>query len=86
MYKKIIFTLLIFLAPIGIIEQTKKDKYLQIIYYEYDMIEHNKLHQIDNLFEANEKNRITIKNYFKEVDLLSQKRYISLSEILFHTC
>ena len=38
MYKKTIFTLLLFLAPIGIIEQHKKDGSPRIINYEYNMI------------------------------------------------
>ena len=38
MYKKTIFTLLLFLAPIGIIEQYKKDGSPRIINYEYNMI------------------------------------------------
>ena len=38
MYKKTIFTLLLFLAPIGIVEQYKKDSSLRIINYEYNMI------------------------------------------------
>ena len=40
------------------------------------MIENNNLHQIDNLFEANEKKIIKIKNCLEE-DLLSQKQYCS---------
>jgi hypothetical protein len=75
MYKKIIFTLLLFLAPIGIIEQHKKDSSPQIINYEYDMIEKNNLDQIDNLFEANEEKSINIKNSWEERDLLTQKKY-----------
>ena len=37
MYKKTIFTLLIFLARIGIIERHKKDVSPRIINYEYNM-------------------------------------------------
>ena len=51
MYKKTIFTLLLFLAPIGIIEQHKKDSSPRIINYEYNMIKKNHLHQIDDLFK-----------------------------------
>ena len=66
MYKKIIFTLIIFLAPIGIIEQNKKDRSPQIINYEYDMIEKN--HDlIDRLFKANEGNNITDKRVDKKI-------------------
>ena len=79
MYKKTIFTLLLFLAPIGIIEQHKKDSSTQIINYEYNMIKKNHLHQIDDLFKANEKKNITIKNCLEE-DLLSQKQYCSPSK------
>jgi len=74
MYKKTIFTLLLFLAPIGIIEQHKKDNSSRITYYEYNIIKKNHLHQIDDLFKANEKKNITIKNCLEE-DLLSQKKY-----------
>ena len=76
MYKKTILNLLIFLVPIGIIEQHKKDRSPRIINYEYIMIENNNLHRIDNLFESNEEKNITIKNCWEE-DLLSQKRYCS---------
>ena len=38
MYKKTIFTLLLFLAPIGIIKRHKKDGSPRIINYEYKMI------------------------------------------------
>ena len=79
MYKKTIFTLLLFLAPIGIIEQHKKDRSPQIFNYEYNIKEKNNLHLIDNLFEANEEQNITIKNCWEE-DLLSQKRYCSFSK------
>ena len=79
MYKKTIFTLLLFLAPIGIVEQYKKDSSLRIINYEYNMIKKNHLHQIDDLFKANEKKNITIKNCLEE-DLLSQKQYCSSSK------
>ena len=54
MYKKTIFTLLLFLAPIGIIELHKKDSSPRIINYEYNMIKKNHLHQIDDLFKADE--------------------------------
>ena len=74
MYKKTIFTLLLFLAPIGIIEKHKKDGSPRIINYEYNLIKKNHLHQIDDLFKANEEKNITIKNCLEE-DLLSQKRY-----------
>ena len=74
MYKKTIFTLLLFLAPIGIIEKHKKDNSHQIINYVYNMVKKNHLHQIDNLFEANEEKKIRIKKCLEE-DLLSQKGY-----------
>ena len=38
MYKKTIFTFLLFLAPIGIIERHKKDGSPRIINYLYDII------------------------------------------------
>ena len=76
MYKKTIFNLLIFLVPIGIIEQHKRDRSPLIINYENIMIENNNLHRIDNLFKTNGEKNITIKNCW-EKDLLSQKRYCS---------
>ena len=82
MCKKTIFNLLIFLVPIGIIEQHKKDRSPRIINYEYNMIKKNHLHQIDDLFKANEEKKITIKNCLEE-DLLSQKRYCSSSKKFF---
>lgn len=56
----------------------------QIINYEYDMIEKNNLQLINRFFEPNEENSITIKNFWEERDLLSQKRYCSSSEKIFH--
>ena len=82
MYKKTIFTLTIFLTPIGIIKQDKEDRSPQIINCEFNMIEKNNLRQIDNLFEANEEKNIAIKNSWKE-DLYSQKRYCSSSKNFF---
>ena len=82
MYKKTIFTLLLFLAPIGIIEQHKKDGSPRIINYEYNIIKKNHLHQIDDLFKANEEKNIKIKNCLEE-NLLSQKRYCSSSKKFF---
>ena len=46
------------------------------------MIKKNHLHQIDDLFKANEEKNITIKNFLEE-DLLSQKRYCSSSKKIF---
>ena len=66
MYKKIIFTLLIFLVPIGIIEQNKKDRSPQIINYKFDMMRTNNFHHIDSLFEANKENIISKKIVGKE--------------------
>ena len=79
MYKKTIFNLLIFLVPIGIIEQNKKDVSPRIINYEYNMIESNNLQRIDNLFEAYEEKNTTVKNCWEE-DLLFQKKYCSYSK------
>ena len=76
MYNKNIFTLLLFLAPIGTIERHKKDGSPRIINYEYNVIKKNHFHLIDDLFKANEEKNITIKNCLEE-DLLSQKQYCS---------
>ena len=77
MYKKIIFTLLLFLAPIGFIEQSKHKSSSQIISDEYVSIGNINHHLIDGLFEANQENSIEILNCWEKVDLLSQKRYCS---------
>ena len=84
MYKKTLFTLLLFLAPIALIEQNKQDSSSQIISNEYFRIGNNDSLLIDNLFEANEENSIEIKNCWEEGDLLSQKRYCSSNEKSFH--
>ena len=60
----------------------KKDSSLRIINYEYNMIKKNHLHQIDDLFKADEEKNLTIKNCMEE-DLLSQKRYCSSSKKFF---
>ena len=57
----------------------KKDSSPRTINYEYNMIKKNHLHQIDDLFKANEKKNITIKKCLEE-DLLFQKLYCSSSK------
>ena len=84
MYKKTIFTLFLFLAPIAFIEQTKNDNSSQIISNKYVKIDNDNYHLIDRLFEANEEISIEIKNCWEEGDLLSQKRYCSSYETYFH--
>ena len=84
MYKKTIFTLILFLVPISLIEQTKQNSSSEIISKEYEMIEKNNLHLIDTLFEANDANSIEIKNCWEEGDLLSQKRYCSSDDKYFN--
>ena len=84
MYKKTIFTLILFLVPISLIEQPNQNSPSEIISKEYEMIEKNNLHLIDTLFEANDANSIEIKNCWEEGDLLSQKRYCSSNEKYFH--
>ena len=83
MYKKIIFTLLLFLTPIAFIEHLKKDSSSQIINRKYDFIGKNKLHLTNSLFEDNE-NRTEINNCWEEGDLLSQKRYCLSNENVFN--
>ena len=83
MYKKTLFTLLLFLTPIAFIEKTINDSSLQMNSKEYVRIGNNN-YLINSLFEANEKNSIEIKNYWEEGDLLSQKRYCSNNEKYFH--
>ena len=75
--------MLFFLTPIAFIEQQKKNNSYQIINNKYDMIEKNNLHLINSFFEDDE-NRIELKNCWEEGDLLSQKRYCSSNEIIFH--
>ena len=77
MYKKYILTLLLFIAPIAFIEQTKHKSSSQIISNKYVRLGNINHHLIDRLFEANEENSIEIKNCWEEGDLLSQKRYCS---------
>ena len=60
----------------------KKDSSPRIINSEYNMIKKNHLHQIDDLFKADEEKNLTIKNCMEE-NLLSQKRYCSSSKKFF---
>ena len=84
MYKKTIFTLLLFLAPIAFIEQTKYDSSSQVNSNKYVKIGNDNYHLIDRLFEGNEENSIEIKSCWEEGDLLSQKRYCSSNEKYFN--
>ena len=84
MYKKTIFTLLLFLAPIALIETTKHESSFQIHSNEYVKIGNNNYHLYDRLFEANGEKSIEIKNCWEKGDLLSQKRYCSSNEKYFH--
>ena len=84
MHKKTIFTLLLFFTPIAFIEQTKHDNSSQIISNEYVRIGNINHHLIDRLFEADEENRIEIKNCWEGGDLLSQKRYCTSNEKYFY--
>ena len=83
MFKKTLFTLLIFFAPIAFIEQLDKDSKSEIFNNKYDMNKKNNLHLTDSLFE-NDENRILIKDCWEKGDLLSQKRYCSSNEKFFH--
>ena len=82
MYKKTIFTLLLFLTPIAFIEQIKYDNSSQV--NQYVKIGNDNYHLINTLFEGNEENSIEIKSCWEEGDLLSQKRYCSSNEKYFH--
>ena len=82
MYKKTIFTLLLFLVPIAFIEQLKKDNLSHIIKSKSDIVRINNIRTTDSLFEDDE-NRIEIKNCWEQGDLLSQKRYCSSNENFF---
>ena len=83
MFKKTLFTLLIFFAPIAFIEQLDKDSKSQIINNKYDTIKKNNPNLINSLFE-NDENMILIKDCWEKGDLLSQKRYCSSNEKFFH--
>ena len=83
MFKKTLFTLLIFFAPIAFIEQLDKDSKSQIINNKYDTIKKNNPNLINSLFE-NDENIILIKDCWEKGDLLSQKRYCSSNEKFFH--
>ena len=83
MYKKTIFTLLLFLAPIAFIEQAKHDSSSQVNSNKNVKIDNDNYHLVDRLFEANEENSIELKNCWEEGDLLSQKRYCSSKEEYF---
>ena len=82
MYKKTLFTLLIFFAPIAFIEHLDKDSKSQIINNKYDMIKKSNLNLTDSLFK-NDENIISIKGCWEKGDLLSQKRYCSSNEKFF---
>ena len=83
MYKKTIFTLFLFLAPIALIEQLKKENSSHIIKNKSNIIEINNFHLADSLFKDDE-NRIEIKNWWEEGDLLSQKQYCSSNANFYH--
>ena len=84
MYKKTIFTLLLFLAPISFIAQSKHNSSSQIISNDYVRIGNINHHLINRLFEANEENSIKILNCWEEGNLLSQKRYCSSDDKYFN--
>ena len=84
MYKKTIFTLFMFLAPMAFIAQTKNNGSSQIISNEYIRVRNINHHLIDRLFEADEENSIEVTNCWEEGDLLSQRRYCSSNEKYFH--
>ena len=84
MYKKTIFTLLLFLAPISFIAQSKHNSSSQIISNDYVRIGNINHHLINRLFEANEENSIKILNCWEEGNLLSQKRSCSSDDKYFN--
>ena len=84
MYKKTIIIFLLFLAPIAVIEQHKKDKFSQIIPNQYLTTEKNNLYQVEPLFESNKETSIKIKHYWEEGDLLSLQQYCSSDGKIFH--
>ena len=83
MYKKTIFTLLLFLAPIAFIKTTKNGSSFQIHSNEYVRIGNNN-YLNDMIFESNGVKSIEIKNCWEKGDLLSQKRYCSSNDKYFN--
>ena len=83
MYIKPTFTLLIFFAPIAIIEKTKDNNFSQINSNKYVKVDNDNYQLIDSLFEANKENSIEIKKCWEEGELLSQKQYCSSNETYF---
>ena len=83
MYKKSIFNLLLFLTPIGINEQHKKDISPRMINYKYNILGKNNLHQIDNLFEANDDKNFTTKFFGKNIYYLTND-IAHLAKNFFH--
>ena len=77
MYKKTIFTILIFIVPIGLIENHINEKYPIEKTKKLDILNQNNRVFVDDLFAANEQKSIEIKNCWEEGDLASQKRYCS---------
>ena len=75
--------MLIFLAPIGNIEQNKKDKSPQIINIEYDMIGKKNIHLIDSLFKAYEEKSFTRKSIEKKEIYYLKKDIIHLVKNFF---
>ena len=81
MYRKLIVTFLIFVAPIAIIEQNKLSK---LVIEESNIFEKDEMHPIDRFFEAIEENSIDIKNCWEDKDLASQKTYCLISKKFFN--
>ena len=68
MYKRLIITILIFLTPIAIIEQYRK----------------NNIQEITYLITTNEEFSYERKNCWEENDLVSQQEYYSSDKNIFH--
>ena len=68
MYKELIITFLIFLTPIAVVEQYRK----------------NNIHQVAYLINANEEFSFEIKNFWKKKNLASHKEYCSSDKNVFH--
>ena len=67
MYKELIISFLIFLTPIAVVEQYRK----------------NNIHQVTYLIATNEEFIFEIKNCLEEDNLASQKKYCSSDENIF---
>ena len=68
MYKELIITFVIFLTPIAVVEQYRK----------------NNINQINYLITTNERFNFEIKNFWKKKMVATHKEYCSSDKNIFH--